>query len=217
MFRGTIRFAVLQFTAADVRAMLRGDALELALGAGLATIGLLTLGLSVAIRRRVTGPPWLGLFALLYRTRLLIRTDTFRAAVDVTPTVLNYAEAAITYVVPIPLLLLIARVIAPAWRRLTLRFAYGVTLFAIAATASDALLHRPNSARVPNNLIVVMLIAMLVIQAFRRGLPGSRELRAVRIGVASFALTALADNLRGVGLIAYPGPELEPFGVIVTI
>src|SRR4030095_17245257 len=61
------------------------------------------------------------------------------------------------------------------------------------------------------------LIALRVGRTFRPGSPGSRELRTVRIGVASFGLTALADNLRGMRLIAYPGPDLEPFGVTVTI
>lgn len=37
------------------------------------------------------------------------------------------------------------------------------------------------------------------------------------MGVASFELTALTHNLRGVRLIAYAGPDLEPFGVTVTI
>ena len=83
--------------------------------------------------------------------------------------------------------------------------------------ASDGLLHRPNSARLVNNLIAVAPITMLGALTFRPWLPGSRELRTVRIGVASFGLTALADNLRGMSLIHYPGPDLEPLGVTVTI
>jgi sigma-B regulation protein RsbU (phosphoserine phosphatase) len=197
--------------------MLREDALALALGTALVSIGLLILGISAGVRRRVPGPPWLGVFALLYGSRLLIRTDTFRAVVDMPPAVLNYAEAIITYVVPIPLLLVFARAMAPDWQRVTLGIARGVTLFAAAAIAADGLLRRPHSARLPNNLIAITLIVVLVAWTFRRGSPPSRELRTARIAVASFGLTALADNLRGVGFIHYPGPDLEPFGVLVTI
>jgi phosphoserine phosphatase RsbU/P len=207
----------LQITVGDVRAMIREDALALALGAALATLGLLILGLSVAIRRRVPGPPWLGVFALLYGSRLLIRTDTFRTAVDMPAPLFDYAASIITYVVPIPLLLVFARVMTPGWRRITMRLAYGVTLFAIAAITSDALLHRPDSARLPNNLIAIALLVVLVAWTFRRGSAPSRELRTARTAVASFALTAIADNLRGAGFIGYPGPDLEPFGVLVTI
>ena len=205
-----------QVTLADVRSMLRADAIEVALGTGLAAIGLLTLVLSAVVRRRVGGPPWLGLFALLYGTRLLIRTDAFKIALDLPPEVFAYAEAIITYLVPIPLLLFL-RVLAPQRKALTTNVAYGVTLFAVLAIASDLLLHRPNSARLPNNLIAVTLITVLVAWFFRPSLTPSRELRAVRIGVAAFAVTAFFDNLRGVGLLHYPGPDLEPFGVIVTL
>jgi len=197
--------------------MLRTDALEVGLGAVLTAIGLATLALSAVVRRRVQGPPWLGWFALLYGTRLLIRTDTFRVAVDATPAILDYAEAAITYFVPAPLLLFMARLIDPGWRRVLMRCVYGVSAFALAAIVSDALLHRPYSARVPNNVIAVMLFALLVARAFRRGLPRTREWRTIRIGVASFTLTATVDNLRGVGVLAFSGPDLEPFGVVVTI
>jgi len=208
---------MLQITIADVRDMLRADALELALGAALTAAGLVTLGVSAFARRRMAAPAWLGAFALLYGLRLLLRTDTFRTATGAPPAVWQYAEAVITYVVPIPLLLLFARLIAPEWRRLTTRVALGVGLFAMVAIASDAWLHRPNSARLPNNLIAVSLVGVLMAWAFRRGQPATRELVAVRIGVASFALTAFADNLRGAGLVSYPGPDLEPIGVSVTV
>lgn len=182
-----------QISAADVRTMLREDALALALGSALVTVGLWILGLSAIVRRRMPGPAWLGVFALLYGARLLIRTDTFATAVDIPRGMFDYADAIITYVVPVPLLLLFARVMPPGWRQKSIRFAYGLTLFAIGAIATDAWLHRPHSARLPNNLIAVALIGVLVAWTFRRGSPPSRELRTARIAVASFALTAIVD------------------------
>ena len=180
----SLELVLAQITVADVRAMLRADALGLVLGTALGAIGLLTLGLSAVVRQRAPGPPWLGLFALLYGTRLLIRTNTFRVALDVTPTVLPYGEAAITYFVPVPLLLIISRVIAPEWRRPITLVAYCVTVFALGAMVSDALLHRPNSARFINNLIVVTLIAGLVRGLFNRNARIARvENGAHRCGV----------------------------------
>src|SRR5689334_17409631 len=103
-----MEFVVAQITPGDVRAMLRADALGLALGAALGVVGLLTLALSV-LNRRVTSPPWLGLFALLYGARLLIRADTFRTAFEAPAAVFDYGEAAITYLIPVPLLLVLSR------------------------------------------------------------------------------------------------------------
>jgi hypothetical protein len=79
--------AVNQLAVAEVRTMLRADALGLALGMALGALGLVTLGVSVLVRRRANTPAWLGLFALLYGVRLLVRTDTFRVAVDVAPAI----------------------------------------------------------------------------------------------------------------------------------
>ena len=91
--------------------MLRADAVGLALGSLLLVVGLLALVLWGAERRRArTLPPHsrahgalLGIFAMLYGLRLLIRTATGRLAFDLDPAVLSYAEAAITYVIPLPL------------------------------------------------------------------------------------------------------------------
>ena len=205
-----------QFSAEDVRAMLREDAVGFALGSALVVAGLLTIGAIAFVRRRTAAPWWLGIFALLYGARLLIRTDTLRAAVEVAPGLWDYAESAITYVVPLPLILFV-RSVSSEWRRVSTWSAAGVAVFAAGAIASDLILQRPDAAKVPNNLIAVVFMIGLLVWVFRRGLPRTRELRTVRIGVAAFSLTALADNLRGVHAIDFPGPELEPFGVIVTV
>jgi len=206
----------MQFTAAEIRTMLREDAIGLALGSGLVFAGLLTLGLLAASRRRLAAPLWLGLFTILYGARLLVRTDTFRAGVDVAPAIWSYAESALTYVVPLPLILF-ARAVSPEWRRATTWNAVLVAAFALCAIASDVWLQRPNSARLPNNLIAVGFMLGLLGWVFLGGARPTRERRTLRIGVAAFALTALADNLRGVNVIDFPGPDLEPFGVIVTV
>ena len=50
--------------------------------------------------------------------------------------------------------------------------------------------------------------------------PDSRhphDVRAMRVGVVAVSLSAVADNLRGMGGVAFPGPELEPFGFTILI
>ena len=85
--------------------MLRADAVSLVLGLVLVVAGLLVVVLWAAARRRTTavrvthasGGLWLGLFAILYGVRLLLRTGTFRLCFDVSPIVWDYAASAITY------------------------------------------------------------------------------------------------------------------------
>ena len=45
----------------------------------------------------------------------------------------------------------------------------------------------------------------------------SHDVRAMRVGVVAVSLSAVADNLRGIGGVAVPGPELEPFGFTILI
>jgi sigma-B regulation protein RsbU (phosphoserine phosphatase) len=213
-----------QFSAADLRDMLRADAVGLALGCFLLLVGLTTLALWGMARQRARLLPartrpngaLLGIFAVLYGSRLLIRTTTFRLIFGGDPAAWSYAEAAITYTVPLPLFLFV-RDLIPLWRRLTFWSAVALALFAIGAVLSDTILRRPDSAITPNNLIAIALIGLLLVLVFRPGLSLSRELRTLRIGGLSWSLTAVLDNLRGIGLVSFPGPELEPFGFTVLV
>jgi sigma-B regulation protein RsbU (phosphoserine phosphatase) len=203
--------------------MLRADAVSLALGGLLLVVGLLALVLWTGARRRAAslrqssgGGVWLSVFAFLYGARLLARTRTIRLGFDVAPAVWDYAAAAITYTIPLPLVLFV-RAFWPAWRRLSTFGAVGLVVFATYAIASDAILHRPDSARTPNNAIAVAFLGALLALAFWPGLTPSRELRTARIGLLAWSLTAVADNLRGMKALAFPGPDLEPFGFIVLM
>jgi sigma-B regulation protein RsbU (phosphoserine phosphatase) len=159
---------------------------------------------------------WLGVFALSYGLRLLARTTTFRLCFDVPPQAWDYLDAAITYTIPIPIVLF-ARAILPTWRRFWTWGAFGLTAFAVYAIASDALRHQPESAATANSLIAIAFFVGLLGWIFRTGLTPTHELRSVRVGVLSVALTAVADNLRAVGAMAFPGPDLEPFGFTVLV
>jgi sigma-B regulation protein RsbU (phosphoserine phosphatase) len=214
----------MQLGPPDLRGMLRADAVSLALGSLLVLAGLVTLVLwGVARRRARSLPPGhsaggalLAVFAFLYGLRLLARSPTFRLLFDLDPTVWNYAVAAITYVVPLPLFLFVRDVVS-VLRRVTYWIALALAAFATYGIASDAFLRRPHSAITANNIIAVALIAFLLAVLFRPGLAFSRELRTVRIGVLAWSLTAIAANLRGMKLLTFPGPDLEPFGFTVLV
>jgi phosphoserine phosphatase RsbU/P len=204
--------------------MLRADAVGLVLGSLLLVVGLLALVLWGAARRRARtlparshphGGALLGIFAVLYGLRLLIRTATGPLVFDLDPAVLSYAEAAITYVIPLPLFIFVRNLIP--WRRFTYWSAVALALFAISGVLSDAILRRPNSAVTLNNLIAITILGALLAVIFRPGLSVSRELRIFRIGALSWALTAVADNLRGMALVQFPGPDLEPFGFTMLV
>ena len=206
----------MQIDSADLRSMMREDAVGLLLGTLLTLAGLLTVALVSVLRRRAVLLISLGAFAVLYGFRLLIRTAIFRLNFDVTTAAWERTEAAITYAVPI-VTVLAARALFPAWRRMWTIAAAGLTLFAVYATASDAILGQPYSASTANSLIAIAFFVGVVGWICRPGQTPSRELDALRLGAAAVAVAAIADNLREVRVIAFPGPDLEPFGFTILI
>ena len=86
-------------------------------------------------RRGESALSWFGLFSFLYGLRLVARTDTFPLFFTAPPRFWAYVAAAITYVIPIPGILL-TRAVFPAWRRPLGWAAAFVGAFAVAAVFS---------------------------------------------------------------------------------
>ena len=203
-------------TAADLRGMLRADAVGLVLGLLLILTALATLVLVSVLRRRAVSLRWLGAFALLYGSRLLERAAIVRLSFDVSTDFWERIDAAMTYAVPIPLVLF-ARDIFPAWRRFWTTGATGLAVFAVYGIVSDATLNQPHSAVTANNLIAIAFFVGVIGGMFRPGLTPSRELHTLRIGALTVSAAAVADNLDGLKVLRMPGPDLEPFGFAVLI
>lgn len=201
---------------ADLRGMLRADAVGLVLGLLLMLTALATLVVGSVLRRRAVPLLWLGAFSLLYGSRLLERAAIIRLSFDVPTLVWERIDAAMTYTVPIPIVLF-ARAIFPAWRRFWTTGAIGLTVFAIYGVVSDATLDQPHSVITANNVIAIAFFVGVMGWMFRPGLTPSRELHTLRIGALFVSAAAVADNLRGMKVLAFRGPDLEPFGFTVLI
>jgi sigma-B regulation protein RsbU (phosphoserine phosphatase) len=208
---------LLQVTRADVIRMLNADALRLGLCVLHIVAGLAAAAVYLrSMRGAESTLPWFGLFSFLYGLRLLARTDTFPLFFSAPPLFWRHVAAAITYVILIPGLLLL-RAAFPAWRRHFGWAAAFVGAFAVAAVLSDAVLRRPASAEAPNNLIAITFILVGIVFIFRPQAEASRDLRTLRVGLAAFAVTAVVDNLRGLGVLSWPRADVEPLGSTVLI
>jgi sigma-B regulation protein RsbU (phosphoserine phosphatase) len=206
---------LLQATAADVGRMLRADALNLTLGFLLLVAALAAAAIQAGpLRGREPSLPWFASFTLGYGTRLLVRTDTVPLIFGLSAALREHLDSALTYVVP-ALLVLFLRAAFPGPRQWLNASAVFTAAFAAAALAADAVLGRPHAARTPNNLIAIAFLAVALALLFRRGLTPSRELSTLRLGLVSVFLTALVDNLRGLGVASLPDVELEPVGFVV--
>ena len=83
----------------------------------------------------------------------------------------------------------------------------GLPAFAFAAVASDIVVRRPISAETPNNVIAIAVLAALGLAIPTRSAPAAKCGRCVG---GLHRGRALVDNLRGLGLVAWPRSEVEP-------
>jgi phosphoserine phosphatase RsbU/P len=212
-----LRALLLQVTRADVGRMLRADTLDLALGGVLLALGMAALVVFAwPLRRKEASLGWFALFTLLYGLRLLARTETFRLFFSLPTGFWLYLISAITYVIPLPAILFLRAVFTP-WRRPLGWAAAFLAVFAAGGVTADAVLQRPDSARTPNNLIAIAFMTFSLWLLFRPGWRSRRDLRTLRVGLVSLAMTAIVDNLRGLGVLAWPRSDVEPLGSTVLI
>ena len=178
-------------TPADLRGLLRADAVGLVLGLLLMLTALATLVVGIVLRRRAVSFLWLGAFSLLYGSRLIERAAIVRLSFDVPTVVWERIDAAMTYAVPIPIVIF-AGAIFPAWRRFWTTGAIGLAIFAVYGVVSDAVRDQAHSAITANNVIAIAFFVGVIGWTFRPGLTPSRELRTLRIGALTVSVAAVA-------------------------
>lgn len=195
-----------------------GDLARQVTGVLFGALGLAAWLVHVALPRpRDRVLPCFASFVLLYGTRLLTGTDAGHAVAD--PAVLDQLRAAITYFIPLPLLLGLEPLPQGRWPRLLRGLALFQVLFAATATAVDLLRGVPESGMLVNNVILVIVIAILgpLLIALTLRTPGGlglgRDGRVVAAGGAIFLLLALNENLEGLGLLPWRAGA-EPIGLL---
>jgi sigma-B regulation protein RsbU (phosphoserine phosphatase) len=207
-----------EVTPEDVGRMIRADLFYLGVGVLLLAAGVAAAALHLRSRGQRRGGsvlPWFALFSFLYGLRLLSRTDTIPLVFATPAAFWRYVSSAITYAIPVPALLLV-RAAFPAWRRPLGLVAAVLGAFALGGIATDLLLRRPEAALPLNNVLTIAFMLVATVLIFR-GRGGGEDVRTLRIGLASLCVPAMVDNLRGLGLLAWPRSDVEPLGSTVLI
>jgi phosphoserine phosphatase RsbU/P len=197
----------------DVRAALRRDAFDLLLGATLAILGLLAVAAFIARKRPAQRSLlWFGVSVGFYGARLLFSVDIFRFAAEPVPRLVwRYLVSAITYLIPL-LCLLFFREIFPNWNRVLRWFVGALGAFAVVGIVADQLLHRPESLRLLNNVVVITGFVLLLAVLYRSS--SNSNTRALRAGTLVFALSVLVVNVLSFYRLDLPPAfqHLEPLG-----
>jgi sigma-B regulation protein RsbU (phosphoserine phosphatase) len=188
---------------------LRSDAPQLAAG-----VIVIALGFSVLLLFAVLGRSsdiallYFGIFSSLYGFRLVTLTETTVRLYGVAPSTLMRVDAAITYVINVPIMLFIERVFGSGWRSSISRVRQAwVALSAIGLPAA-LLAQDPFWLMPANNILVIVGVAVMVahIGSWRR----SRQagLGVLGFGIAVWTIFVLNNNLAGLELLPWgEGPE----------
>jgi sigma-B regulation protein RsbU (phosphoserine phosphatase) len=188
--------------------------LDIVIGVFLLVIGIASMAVS-RMRRGESSEAllWFGVFATLYGLRLVLESYVLRLA-GVSTLQAEYAEAIVTYVIPIPGWVLARKLIGDGWKS-TLRWqVWAFTIFAPIGITADIVRGDPGSLEVVNNVLVVTggvnILGNLVYVRARL----TRELRVILAGAVVFMLFALVNNLAALGILPFEDVDETPGFVI---
>jgi len=192
-------------TAAEVLRAFHHDEPYLFLGAAFNTVTIILVGLCV-VRRKPDGLLLsLAWFAHLYGIRLWMNSELLSISESPSEAV-HRIRAAVDYLVPVPAWIFFNY--AGFLGRLSKNLLLFLSIFIGLAIAALAVGPRPVFHHINNTVV----IASLVIMAFRwaRRIIHDRDSRIIGIGLLSFILLALVDNLSHVG-------RVEPYGFAILL
>jgi len=199
-----------QLTAHEVLRAFHHDQPNLILGAAIATVSVIALGIC-AIRRRfdpLLG--WLSVFACLYGIRLWINSDIVNLTIPQSG-FFRHLRAGINPLIPIPAFIFFQIAgLLPNRRRIFIHILIGIFL---AITVLTFVYGRTPLLHTINNVLVVIALISILVHSVRTG-SVDRDFIILRRGMLCFIAFALWDNTAG----NYFGwTDIEPYGFAVFL
>jgi sigma-B regulation protein RsbU (phosphoserine phosphatase) len=185
---------------------------------------LLVVGFASAVAS--TMRPWrssrillsFGLAVGMYGARLVASQGPVRTTIGEDRIPWGYVVAFVTYLINIPLTVLVAAIIGPGWRSSTRWVAYAAAAFAIIAIVVDLALARPRAASPANSWLVLIMMSIALVNILHasrvRRAPTIFTERPVVIGALVFAAFVINEN---VGQPVMRGTNIEPIGMLVFV
>ena len=193
---------------------LRRDLAEIVAATFMGTLAIIALLLYV-VRRRSADATSLtfSAFALLYAIRLVANTTTVPRVVGGSDMAWEYGRAALTYAIVVPSVWFAETLLGPGWRGVLRWLRRGGLLFAPLAIGGMFVTRDPEWIMRANNAIILMFI---VATALMIRTPYRQASRFVQVGLMLALLFVIAENLRALGVLPWPG-GLEFIGMMIFL
>ena len=159
---------------------------------------------------------WLGSFAILYGARLLAQMTMLQVLVPAAPRFWAHLEAGLTYLLPLPILIYLVRILGKGGRS-SVRWLLAVNVLFAAGAAAVTLVQGPSGTPgLASNAIALASMMVLLSNVLPARLAGGRDLFVLRAGFLAFALSAAHDILNALGMLGWD-LDLEPTGFVLFI
>jgi serine phosphatase RsbU (regulator of sigma subunit) len=212
--------AVILSNLADQRPELRGDLVNIVIGAlllalGCASIAFTAFRQNIYVRALFYGGICWGLYGL----RLIGNTELMHAAIDLPIVFWVYLDAFVTYLIMLPATLFAEQFLGAGWKSSIRRLWQLLAIYAASAIVID-FLFGPRKAIWPNNFLVMLGMAVItangVMFVIHKKAPIGREMRPILAGALFFVLMVVNTNLVAEGLVPWR-LSLEPLGMLVFV
>ena len=199
------------YTTSSVTLKSQGELYEVVGGTIMTIIGLVAV--AVALFRWKANDLSLisfGVFCFIYGAR----SSAFQYLLGGPHLFWAYWRWFLTYLTPVPIYIFFEQFVGKGWKSSIRRIWQIQFIFVIAAASVALILRSPSAAMFANNVMSTLGILVVGINVFRPGLEMTRELAALKIGGAVWAITALYENIVPLLKRGYEITSLEPFGFL---
>ncbi len=151
----------------------------------------------------------------LYGARLLATTHAAELIFGVPSSSSAALRAVVSYIIPIPFVLLCAALLS-GWRRTLQVIAAVLGAFAAVAIPWEWAARSPGALSRPSSLLVLATFALVLALVFRPTATPSWELRRLRLSFLVATIFIVCENLRGLGVLPWP-EGIEPLGLLLFL
>lgn len=203
--------------SAQLISEIRGEIPGAAVGFMLLGLGL-AAGVAALARRRTAEPALVSFSALctLYAVRLLCDIDVVRVLYSLPLEHWQKLINVLTYLIPVPAILFIERVVGPGWRSSIRRMWQLSTALAAVAVPWEIASSSPGVLLGPYRILVILGLVVTVANLFAPSRERTPDRRLLRASFVVLGLFALYENLGEMGVFL-GDYDLEPVGFLLFV
>lgn len=208
---------IAEIPSAQLISEIRGEIPGAAIGFMLLGLGL-AAGVAALARRRTAEPALISFSALctLYAVRLLCDIDVVRVLYSLPLERWQKVINVLTYLIPVPAIVFMERVVGPGWRSSVRRMWQLNTALAVVAIPWEIVSPSPGVLLGPYRILVILTLLTVVANLFAPGRERTPDRRLLRASFVVLGLFALYENLGEMDI--FPGDQdLEPVGFLLFV